>query len=465
MPEQALAGIRVIECGGLVSAAYASKLMADLGADVIKIEPPGDGDPARQRGPFPGKLPHPEKSGLFLYLNTNKRGVTLDLTQAAGRDLLMRLLADADLLIHNFTAREMDAIGFGFDAFAARNPRLVMTSITPFGLDGPYRDYEATDLTLWNAGGIAYLNGGGPGSDDMPPLKAFGHQSEFQGGLNAALAALGALFARLRTGKGQHVTISIQECLTAILELTFEYWPYMGLIASRLGHKPIQPLDFLECRDGWIFVCCVEEHQWQTLVELMGNPEWAGMELFENRLTRAANWDALKLFLQEWAADQSVDALYHAGQARRVPLAPVSTMADLLTSDHLKSRGFFALIDHPQAGSHCCFPGRPISSRSHHGAFGDRPHCSDSTTVKSMGATSSSRMPSLTSFAKTGSCSAWPQTYRSKACVSPTSHGCGPDRSARCSSPISAPRSSVSRPPAGRVSRACCHRGPMASSA
>jgi len=342
----------------MVSAAYAAKLMADLGAEVLKVEPPRDGDPTRRRGPFPGGVADAEKSGLFLYLNTNKRGITLDLRQPRGRELLLALAADVDVLVHNFTPPQMQAFGIDFEVLARRNPQLVLLSITPFGLNGPHRDYHATDLTLWNAGGVAYLNGGGPGGEDLPPLKAFGQQSEFQGGLNAAIAGLGALFARLRTGEGQHVSVSIQECIAAILELTFEYWPYMGLVASRLGQKPIQPLDFLECRDGWIFLCCVEEHQWQTWVDIMGNPEWAGLELFENRLTRAANWDALKLLLQEWVSDHSVDELYRAGQARRVPLAPVSTMADLLRSEHLKSRGFFAVLDHPQAGRVTC-PGAP----------------------------------------------------------------------------------------------------------
>jgi crotonobetainyl-CoA:carnitine CoA-transferase CaiB-like acyl-CoA transferase len=358
MADQALADLRVIECGHMVSAAYATKLMADLGADVIKVEGPAAGDRARRRGPFPGGVPHAEKSGLFLYLNTNKRGVTLDLSQGRGQELLADLTADADLLVHNFPPTEMGALGLDYEALSARNPGLVMVSITPFGLTGPYSTHQATDLTLWNAGGLAYLNGGGPGSDDLPPLKAFGHQSEFQGGLNAAVAGLGALFGRQRGGPGQHVVISIQECLAAILELTFAFWPYMGVVASRLGQKPIAPLDFLECRDGWIFLCCVEEHQWQTFVELMGNPEWAGMEIFENRLTRAANWDALKLFLQDLVRDRSVDELYRAGQARRVPLAPVSTMADLLASDHLKSRGFFAVLDHAQAGV-LAHPGAP----------------------------------------------------------------------------------------------------------
>jgi crotonobetainyl-CoA:carnitine CoA-transferase CaiB-like acyl-CoA transferase len=350
MVEHALQGLRVIECGQMVSAAYAGKLLADLGAEVIKVEPPRNGDAARWRGPFPGAVAHPEKSGTFLYLNTNKCGVTLDLTRPRGRELLCKLAADADILIHNVPPPEMHTQGLEYDGLTAVNRGLVVVSITPFGLVGPHRDYQATDLTLWGAGGVAYLNGGGPGTDDLPPLKAFGNQSEFQGGLNGALAGLAALFARSRTGAGQHVVISIQECVAAILELTFEFYPYMGLIASRLGQKPIQPLDFFECRDGWIFLCCVEEHQWQTWVELMGNPEWASMDLFENRLARAANWDALKLFLQEWIREHSVDELYRAGQARRVPLAPVSTMADLLSSEHLKSRGFFAVLEHPQAG-------------------------------------------------------------------------------------------------------------------
>jgi crotonobetainyl-CoA:carnitine CoA-transferase CaiB-like acyl-CoA transferase len=358
MGEQALAGSRIIECGHMVAAAYATKLMADLGADVIKVEPPGTGERARQHGPFPGGTRHPEKSGLFLYLNTNKRGVTLDLTTRRGQDILADLAGDVDLLVHNCHPTTMSAQGLDYERLARRNPRLTMVSITPFGLTGPYCDYQATDLTLWNAGGIAYLNGGGPEAEDLPPLRAFGQQAEFQGGLNAAVAALGALFVAMREGRGQHVSISIQECLAAILELTFEYWPYMGLVASRLGRKPIEPLDFFECRDGWIFVCCVEEHQWRTLVDVLGNPEWAELELFENRLTRAANYDALKLFLQEGIREWRVDELYKAGQARRVPLAPVSTMADLFASEHLKSRGFFAVVDHPNAGAFG-YPGAP----------------------------------------------------------------------------------------------------------
>ena len=345
MAGPALAGLRVLECGEMVAAAYATKLLADLGADVIKIEPPG-GDAARRQGPYPGGTAHAERSGLFIYLNTNKRGVTLDLAHPRGRAVFEELASRADVLVHNLPPPMMDAYDVTYESLAGRNPRLVMTSITPYGLSGPRRNWQATDLTLWNAGGIAYLNGS-PDAEELPPLAPFGSQAQYQGALNGAIASLGALYARLRTGRGQHVVVSIQQSLAAILELTFEYWPYMGLVASRLGRKPIQPLDFLECRDGWIFICCVEEHQWQEFVRMIGNPEWAGLDIFADRLSRGANWDALKLFLQEWASDQSVMDLYHAAQKRRIPFAPVSTMGDLLASDHLKTRGFFAVLEQP----------------------------------------------------------------------------------------------------------------------
>ena len=353
----ALDGIRVLEVGGAAGAAYATKLLADLGADVVKIEPPGAGDPSRRRGPFPGGVPHPEKSGYFLYLNANKRGIALDLTRPAGRQTLERLVEQADLLVHDVHPTDMAAHGLDYARLSARNPRLVMTSIAPFGLDGPHASYRATDLVLWNAGGVATLNGD-PAHPALPPLKAFGSQASFQAGVHAAIPSLAALFARLRTGRGDHIQVSTQEALASILELTFEFWPYCGLVASRLGAKPIQPLCFMECRDGWIFICCVEEHQWRQFVEIMGSPEWAQMELFENRLARGANFDALQALLQEWCAEQSVADLYEKAQARRVPFAPVSTMGDLLASEHLRARGFFVTLDHPVAGA-VTMPGAP----------------------------------------------------------------------------------------------------------
>lgn len=354
-PPGPLHGIRIIECGHMVAAAYAGKLMADLGAEVIKVEEPG-GDSARRRGPYPGNRPHPEKSGLFLYLNTNKRGITLNLETSSGQKLLQRLVKDADALVHNYHPTRMSDFGLEYEALAHHNPHLVMTSISPFGQTGPRREYTAHDLTMWSAGGLGFLGGAG-GRPDLPPLKAFGQQAGFQAGVNAGLASLGALYGRLSSGKGQHIDISVQECLVAIMENNFIAWPYDRSTPSRLGFRLI-PQDVLQCRDGYIYVLAVEEHQWQNAVELMGSPEWADTELFQDFVSRSVNWDALKALLEDWLQDKSVQEVYHGAQKRRVPFAPVSTMGDLLKSEHLNARGFFAEIAHPEGGL-LRYPGAP----------------------------------------------------------------------------------------------------------
>lgn len=355
----ALSSLKIVEVGEMVSAPYCSKLLADMGADVIKIERPGIGDRARTRGPFPAHTPHPEKSGLFLYLNTNKKAVTLDINQPEGFEIFEKLVASADVLIHNVTPPDMDRVGLTWDRMRRVNPKLVMTSILPFGLSGPYRNYRAEDLTVWCAGGVCVLNGGGPDHAELPPLKTFGQQAGYQGGVHAAAATVAAAFAQLRDGEGQHVEVSMQESITSMLEMTFEYWPYMKMIATRLGQKPLQPVETMQCKDGYIYLCCIEEHQWRGFVDIMGNPEWANEEIFGDRLKRALNWDVLKVLLEEWVGQQTVLDLYRKAQAKRVPFAPVSTMGDLLKSEHLKARGFFVEIAQPVAGTHK-YPGAPL---------------------------------------------------------------------------------------------------------
>jgi crotonobetainyl-CoA:carnitine CoA-transferase CaiB-like acyl-CoA transferase len=208
--KKALSALKIVEVGELVSAPYAAKLMADMGAEVIKVERPGNGDKARTRGPFPGHSPHPEKSGLFLYLNANKYGVTIDITKPDGMLLLERLVEQADVLIHNVWPPEMDRVGLSYERMRVINPRLVMTSITPYGMTGPNRNWRAEELTVWGAGGVCVLNGAGPDYPELPPLKTFGSQAGFQGGVHGAVATMGAVIAQLRDGEGQHVDVSVQ---------------------------------------------------------------------------------------------------------------------------------------------------------------------------------------------------------------------------------------------------------------
>lgn len=358
MADQLLSGITVVECGNLVSASYTGKLLADFGAEVIKVEEPG-GDSARKRGPFPGDTPHPEKSGLFLYLNTNKRGVTLNLRAPKGQALLQSLCAGADILLHNYHPTEMASLGLDFEKLTHANPGLIMTTLSYFGCTGPYSHYKASELIASNAGGWAFISPGASDYPELPPLKAFGHQADFQGGVHAAVATLGAYYHKCLTGEGQHIDVSIQECIAAILEMNFMHYTYAGKETSRLGRRSIYPWCMLDCQDGKIFLVNVEEDQWQRLVELMGSPEWATLEIFKDRVTRGLNYDALFPFLQEWAAEWKVADLYKAGQERRICFAPVHTMADLFASAHLQSREFFQQVSHQVAGT-LTYPGAPF---------------------------------------------------------------------------------------------------------
>ena len=343
-----LEGIRVLELGEMVSAAYASKLIGDLGAEVIKVEEP-TGDPARQRGPFPDDRVDPEKSGTFLALNTNKRGLSLDLVRDAAA--LRQLVAETDILIHNYPPRRMAELGLAYEPFRQLNPRLVMCSITPFGLTGPHKDYHAYELTTAHGGGWAWLSPGASERPDLPPLKAAGHQADLQAGLTAAMVSMAAYARALETGQGEHIDLSVQEYVASFLEQNFVYYSYMGQVASRLGQRLLAPWGMFACRDGLIFMVTVEQDQWLRLVELMGNPEWASWEIFQDPFMRAQNWDVLKPYLDEWMQTWTVEELFKAGQERRICFAPVYSMEQLPRQRQLQERNIFVEVSHPAAGT------------------------------------------------------------------------------------------------------------------
>ena len=344
---QGLEGVKVLELGHLAAAAYASKLMADLGADVIKAEEPG-GDRSRQRGPFPGGKADPEQSGLFLSLNTNKRSVSVDFAQ--DKEQLSQLVQWADILVHNYAPAQMAEFGIDYTAFRELNPRLVMCSLTPFGLTGPYTDYNAYDITVSNAGGWAWLSPGASDFPDLPPLKVYGHQTGYQGGLAATVATLGAYYRALETGRGEHIDLAIQAYVSSFMEQSFVHYTYSKKVASRLGKRMLYPWGIYECQDGLIFVVVAEEDQWERLVDLMDNPEWASWEIFQGAVERAKNQDVLKMYLDEWFKQWKVQDLFRTGQERRICFSPVHTMSQLAEDEHLRARNFFVDVIHPKAG-------------------------------------------------------------------------------------------------------------------
>lgn len=345
-----LSGVRVVEIGDMVSAPYAAKLLADLGAEVIKIEPEA-GDTSRRRGPFPAHAPDdPEQSGLFLGLNTNKTSRVLDFDSDDGQAALQLLVDDADVIIHSLSAARAAEVGLGGAELLAAHPSLVVTAITPFGHTGPQAEWIAEEINIVHGGGWGFLIPGDGEDPDLPPLTVFGHPASCQAGLAGALATVAAWDKADRTGVGDFIDMSSMGHVASMLEASFIAWSYRGEIPGRVGGRILTPWKILPCVDGLVFLVTVEQDQWERLVEMMGNPEWATMEVFADFESRSANQDIMYVFLEEWTRQHKVEDLFHEGQSRRICFAPVFTMGDLATQDHLAERGFFHDVEHHAAG-------------------------------------------------------------------------------------------------------------------
>ena len=335
--------IRVLELGTGVSAAYAAKLLGDDGADVIKAEEL-EGDATRNRGPFPDDRLDREKSGLFLALNVNKRGVCLDLDDTAGRQELAHLLAWSDILVHNYPPLRAHALGLGPDVLLAKHPGLVVLSITPFGISGPYRDYRATELIVANAGGWASQCPGTHSDTELPPLKVFGHQCAMMTATAGALAALAALRDARRTGVGEHIDLSEQAYVAGVLEIAVPMYGYRNLVVTRNHERSLIPWGIFQAKDAPVFLVCVEQDQWERLVDFMGRPDWTALEVFADLPSRAENQDLVHQFVQEFIGQWNALDFYHAAQAHRICVAPVAGYADLAANRHLRAREFFAPV-------------------------------------------------------------------------------------------------------------------------
>ncbi|MFC1986939.1 CaiB/BaiF CoA transferase family protein [Chloroflexota bacterium] len=239
MDREALSGLKVLEYSEFISGPYCGKLLANLGAEVIKVEPPGLGDKARSWGPFPNDIPHPEKSGLFLYLNTNKLGVTLNMGTVAGIKIFTELVKQVDVLIESNPPHEMEWLGLDYEYLHQINPKLVVTSITLFGQTGPYHDYKGCDLIGLHTGGEAFINPS-EGVDDLeqePPLKVPAHSGDTWAGLSAAICTMAAVTTQQATGVGQHVDLSQQDAIAYMPCQEFGQYNYGGTVYHREREK------------------------------------------------------------------------------------------------------------------------------------------------------------------------------------------------------------------------------------
>lgn len=350
MSEGALEGIRVIELGQQVSAPYCARLFADYGAQVIKVEPPA-GDVVRGWGPFPGDTPHPEKSGLFHFLNTNKQGVTLDVARDSGRELFLRLLAEADVLIENNLPSAMREQGFDYASLETVNPQLVMISITPYGQTGPYSEWKGCDLNAFHLSGASHRYCGRPGE---APLEHGTFSADFYGAAAAAAWGLAATMGRDRVGGGQQVDVSCAEAIAATFVGGQNIGGYAqdGRFGSRTGvGMPLAaPATILPCKDGHVWMLALEPGQWKGLVAAMGNPEWAQLEMFEDMFARGQNADVIYPMVQDWTMEHGKFEIMDLCQKAGVPVTAVFTVKEAAEHPHLRERGYLVEIEHPELG-------------------------------------------------------------------------------------------------------------------
>ena len=340
-----LDGIRVLDLGTEVSGPFCAKLLADYGADVIKVELPGVGDPARRMGPFAGDDPHPEKSIPFLYINTNKRGVTLDTRNPTGRGLLEALLQTADVLVENVPPAHAEDLGLDYAGLTRNNPGLVVTSITAFGQSGPYRDYSATDLVNCAFSGLMYHTG----DSDREPLRNSLNQSLYVAGINAAVATSAALLHRMATGRGQHVDVSAVEGLAAHLVQPVPYYTYMGAIK---GRRPVRGSGFEElmpARDGYVIPSVQGSQPWSAIAGLIGLEELHDQR-FATGSGRIEHGEELKQLLIQGLAEWDRKPLFEASGESRLVFGMAQDAGDLFNCPQLRERDFFVEVDHPVAG-------------------------------------------------------------------------------------------------------------------
>jgi crotonobetainyl-CoA:carnitine CoA-transferase CaiB-like acyl-CoA transferase len=330
-----LSELTVLELAEGAAGPFATKLLADFGARVIKIERPGRGDPARRDGPRPE---HRDDGPLFLFLNTNKQSITLDTSSATGRALFLELIEHADALVEALPPGQLGALGLGPDALRHRNPRLTVTSLSAFGQDGPYASRPWTDISAFAAGGLMSITG----EPDRPPLMTAGHQASYQMGLHAFGATLAGLYSVGVIDRGQHIDIAAMQCMAATLELYLGDYTYNGreILTKRRGNMLSPLIGIYPCADGYAGFHILPRN-FASFARML-NEEWLlDDERFKDEPSRLRNGDELSARIYAWAAERTRAEIYrHAGE-ERCTAGPILSVPEVLEDAHFAARETF----------------------------------------------------------------------------------------------------------------------------
>ncbi len=340
-----LSDVRVLDLTRVLAGPYCTMMLADMGAEVIKVEAPGGGDESRQWGPpWAGG-----ESAYYLCVNRNKKSVTLNLKDEEARQLLLKLVERSDVLVENFKVGTMDRLGLGYETLNRINPRLVYCSITGFGPEGPYKDRPGYDFIVQAMGGIMSVTG----EPDGPPMKVGVAVVDITTGMFAAYAIVSALRYRDRTGLGQRIDISLLESQVAWLANVASNYLVSGEVPRRYGnaHPNIVPYQTFPTADGWIAVAVGNDRQFGRLCAVLGRPELAEDPRFATNPARVVNREELVAILEELFAGRSTDYWHRALLEVEVPVGPINTVDKVLNDPQVLARNMVQEIPHPTAGT------------------------------------------------------------------------------------------------------------------
>ena len=341
-----LTDVRVLELASMVAGPFCGRMLAFSGAEVIKIEPAGSGDPSRRREPFARDIPSPDNSLLFQHMNANKKGITLDVSRPTGLDLFKRLVAQSDVLIEDMEPGTLERLGVSYPELAKQNPQLIMVSITPFGQHGRHRHWKAYNLNTTHIGGSGWMTPTGLSRrlfPERPPLKIGGHVGDCYCGVTAAVAVMFGLLARARSGQGQHIDISKQEAHMTLERDKLSMWANYGFLVT----ADTQDFPYggcFPCRDGYVEILAHEDVHWNSLVRMMGSPPWARKDEYQRRDTRRQHGADINAGIACWTAGRTRGHIYRLALRHGVPVGPFSTPTDIVRSGHERERGFFTKL-------------------------------------------------------------------------------------------------------------------------
>jgi crotonobetainyl-CoA:carnitine CoA-transferase CaiB-like acyl-CoA transferase len=339
-------GVRVLDLSRMLAGPYGSMLLADMGAEVIKIEEPDGGDPMRVMGP--PFLPEGE-SAYFLSINRNKKSLALDLTTPAGREVFLDLAAQTDVVWENFRPGVMERLGLAYATLAGVNPGLILCSISAYGQDGPYRDWPAFDLALQAMGGAMSLTG----EEGGRPVRMGLPMGDLAGGMFGAFAVAGALFRRSRTGQGAHVDLSLLDCQVSLLTYIAQYFWADGRVPGRMGsgHASVVPYQALATRDGHLIVAVFAEKFWAGFCRALGRSEWEADARFASNRQRLAHRDVLMPLVETVFRERTTEDWLARLHAAGVPAAPILTVDRVLADPQVRHRRMVVDVEHPRHGT------------------------------------------------------------------------------------------------------------------